>query len=496
MDISVSEHLDPTDEINLETVKSRAVGGVVALTGRTLIFNLVALAAQGFLWAFLTPSEFGVFFIVSAIVNFLTYFSDIGLAAALIQKKEKPTEEDYKTTFTIQQILVLTLLIILFVLSPTLKRIYSLSNESLMLLYALGISFFLSSLKSIPSAILERRLEFGKFIIPQVFENLIYNVTLVFFAWKGFGISSFSFSVLIRGIVGLIVIYILQPWKPGFTISRKSLKELLSFGIPYQLNTFLAVLKDDGMVIVLGSILGAAGMGILGTARKLAQYPLRFFMDNVTKVTFPAFSRMQGESKHLRRSLTRSIFFITLLVFPSLVGLTIIAPVIVKVIPRYEKWTPALLPLAIVSIDSFFAAATTQLTNFFNAIGKIKLTFKLMIMWTVLTLILLPILSLKFGVIGASVGYALVGVSSIVAIVLAKKKVNFSLFEAVAKPLVASLVMGIVIFILRNYLLGSFRSLLILVAVGFVTYAVSILSLVGYTLIEDVKKTFSTLFSK
>src|SRR5258708_15751268 len=42
-----------------------------------------------------------------------------------------------------------------------------------------------------------------------------------------------------------IAIYIMQPWKPGIAFSRKTLSGLFKFGIPYQINTFLAALKDD-----------------------------------------------------------------------------------------------------------------------------------------------------------------------------------------------------------------------------------------------------------
>ena len=73
----------------LDAIKKRAVKGVAVLTGRTFLLSILSLVATGFLTVFLDPSEFGLFWIVSAIVNFLAYFSDIGLAAALIQKKEK-----------------------------------------------------------------------------------------------------------------------------------------------------------------------------------------------------------------------------------------------------------------------------------------------------------------------------------------------------------------------------------------------------------------------
>src|SRR4030042_5166671 len=157
-----NEHLEPSGEINLETVKERSLRGVVVLTGRTFLLQVIALVAQLFLFSYLGKYEFGVFSIVSAIINFLVYFSDIGLAAALIQKKEKPTETDLKTTFTVQQGLVLTLVILVFVFSKRITAHYGLSIDGLYLLYALAFSLFLSSLKSIPSVLLERKLEFTK----------------------------------------------------------------------------------------------------------------------------------------------------------------------------------------------------------------------------------------------------------------------------------------------------------------------------------------------
>lgn len=155
LDLTGEEHLDPTAEITLEVVKARAVRGVAVLTGRTFLLNILSLVAVGFLTVFLDPSDFGIFWIVSAIVNFLAYFSDVGLAAALIQKKEKVIKADLNTTFFIQQVLVLLLLTVLFLTTPFLQTYYSFSNEAKLLLFALGFSLLLSSLKTIPSVFLD-----------------------------------------------------------------------------------------------------------------------------------------------------------------------------------------------------------------------------------------------------------------------------------------------------------------------------------------------------
>lgn len=250
------------------------------------------------------------------------------------------------------------------------------------------------------------------------------------------------------------------------------------------------------MTLILGGILGPVGVGILSFAQKIARLPLTFFMDTVTRVTFPAFSRMQDKKDDLARSVTRSIFFICFLVFPSLVGIVILAPILVRVIPRYNQWIPALIPLIFISINFLFAGATTQLTNLLNAIGKIKITFYLMIMWTVLTWVFIPFLAIKFGVTGASIGYSLVGASSVIAILIARRYVSFSLTDSMVKPAIGAFVMGLILLILRGFLPVSIYSIEILAGVGIIVYVGSMISMMGLTLIEDAKRSFKAIFSK
>jgi O-antigen/teichoic acid export membrane protein len=220
-------------------------------------------------------------------------------------------------------------------------------------------------------------------------------------------------------------------------------------------------------------------------------------MDNVTKVTFPAFSRMQDNKEELEKSLTRSIFFICALVFPSLIGLCVVFPNIIAVIPKYAKWSPAYIPLLLLSVNSLWAAASTQLTNFLNSVGKIKTTFKLMMMWTALTWALVPILSLKFSVIGAGWAYLLIGSSSAVVFYIVKRQLNWSIYRSVVVPLVCAGVMGVITMLLRNTLpLNAIKSLVIIVLVGGIAYSGSLYLFLGQSLFEDVKKISTNILKK
>lgn len=458
------------EELDIARVTKKSIKGVFALTSRTFFIQIVSLFSNLLLTIYLAPSVFGIFFIVSAAIAFLSYFSDIGLAAALIQKKDQVTDKDLKTTFTIQQVLVLTIVVIALLGSNSIGKFYNLESDGVLLFQVLAISFFLSSLKTIPSIILERNLEFSKLVIPQIVETLVFNIVAVFLAVKGFGVASFTAAVLLRGISGLLAIYLISPWKIGVGFSFDSAKKLLSFGFPFQLNSLLALIKDDLFIAYLGKVLPLAQVGYIGFAQKWALMPLRLIMDNVIRITFPSFSRLQDEKEILTKAIEKSIFAACFIIFPSLAGLVILSPYFIHLIPKYIKWEPALLSLMFFSINAALSSVSTPLTNALNAIGKIKTTLYLMVFWVVSTWVLTPILIIKIGFNGVAVSSAIISLSVILVIYIVKRYISFSVFNAVFYPFISTLVMGMVVYALSAVLGGSLLGIFVTILLGMFVY--------------------------
>ncbi len=443
------------EELDIASITKKSIHGVFALTTRTFFIQIVTLVSNLLLTIYLAPSVFGVFFVVSAAIAFLSYFSDIGLAAALIQKKENITQDDLKTTFTIQQILVLTVVVIALLSSGFIGKFYNLTAEGILLFQALSISFFLSSLKTIPSIILERNLDFKKLVIPQIVETLFFNIVAVYLAIQDFGVASFTYAVLARGLSGLIAMYLISPWRITLGITKTSAKRLLSFGFPFQLNSFLALIKDDLLIVYLGKVLPLAQVGYIGFAQKWALMPLRLIMDNVIRITFPSFSRLQGEKDVLSKAIEKSIFAACFLIFPALTGLVILSPYFIHLIPKYIKWEPALLSLLFFSINAALSSVSTPLTNALNAIGKIKTTLYLMIFWTISTWILTPFLIIKVGFNGVAIASAIISLSVVLVVILVRRYISFNIFNAVFYPILSSSVMGVALYFLASLFASS-----------------------------------------
>lgn len=462
------------EELDIATIKKRSIKGVFALTSRTFFLQIIAFAATFLLTIYLTPAIFGVFYIVSAVISFLSYFSDIGLAAALIQNKETLTKDDLTTTFTIQQILVIFLCMILFLVSPYIGIFYNLDFHGVILLRALVISFFLSSLKTIPSVLLERDLNFSKLVVPQIVENIVFYGVAVVLAWQGFGITSFTYAVLLRGICGTAVIYLISPWKISFGIKKTVAKKLLTYGIPFQTNSLLALAKDDLMTMFLGKILPLSQLGYIGWAKKWAEVPLRLIMDSAIRVTFPTFARIQHSKELLGRAIEKTLFGIAVIMFPvSVASLFFIHPV-VALIPEYVKWEPAILPFYLFVFASMVSAFSTPLTNTLNAVGKIKITLFLMVFWTIATWVFNILFINLIGYVGVAMTACVLSLTIVLVIYLVKKSALFSFIQSIMYPLLCSVFMAIWYTGMLQLVPKTWGMLVIVGAVGVILYLVTV----------------------
>ncbi len=487
---------DLETELDIELIKRRSMSGIVTLTLRTFFIFIFSYIAWFILTIVLDESTYGIFFVVQSMLNILIYFSDIGLAAALVQKKGNLSKTDLSTTFTIQQVIILTIVFLGLAFSSKIANFYHLDYQGLTLFRILVFSLFLSSLKTIPSILLERDLKFTRFVIPQIAEQLVFFTTAVVLALLNFKIASFYWAVLLRGIVGLILIYILSPWKPSLSFNKESAKKLISFGIPFQVNSILALLKDDLLVLFLGKALPFSQVGYIGWSQKVSQLPLRFFLDNVNKVTFPAYSRLQNTKDHLAKAVEKSLFFITYLVFPAALGIAAIAPVFVEVIPKYSKWAPALPLLYLFSLNTAIAAISTTFTNVLFAIGRPQVVLRLMIFWVIITWgLTVPLIS-KFGYLGVGLASLFVSLTSLSTIYFVKREINVNIGKNIFGPLISSLFMFVSAVGLLRLFPHNFFGLIFVVILGAIIYFAVSFAILKNHLKEDFFVILKSLMNK
>lgn len=471
--------LEGSGQLHASEIKKRSLKGVLSYLLRTLLLTGVSLVAMLLLGAKLGAEDYGVYGLVVTISGFFTIISDIGLAASLIQQKEKPNVRELRTVFTVQQLLAWIIFCLILVTALALRQYGKLSIEGVWLSLAFGISFPLVSLKTISSILLERELRFDRLIIPAIVETIAFNLVAVTLAFKGYGVMSFTYGVIARTILGVVVMLLLKRWSFGFDFSWSEFKRLMRVGGGFQLNDMLAKTKDDLFYISVALFLPAKEYGYITWAKQWSRQPYSLTVDNITAITFPAFSRLQHDESLLRKAVEKTIFFVTLIAFPLFGGLSVMIVPFLNVFPVYLKWQPALSSLALFSFSLAFAAFSTPLISTLNAIGKINVSLRMMVFWTVSQWFMAPFFLKWFGFNAIAIIAAVLGISSLFVVVLVRRFLRFDFIDQVWRQTLATGFMVLVLWRLWGLWSQSLPMFFLGIGVGALIFA-TLLGATGY----------------
>jgi O-antigen/teichoic acid export membrane protein len=262
--------------------------------------------------------------------------------------------------------------------------------------------------------------------------------------------------------------------------------------VPFQASSFLALFKDDLIILYLGRVLGFEALGYIGWAKKWADAPIRIIMDNISRVLFPLVARFQDDKEKLRSISERILSYQTSLIAPVIVGMMATIPLFIQVIPRYNKWEPALSIFYILSLSTLILSVSAPFMNLFNALGKVKITFSFMVLLTTVNWIATPILTQVYGVYGFAFAHLMVSISLGFILLKAKRLIGIRVADCVFQPIISASCMGLVLLFLQKYLSTSYLSIAILVGVGAVVYYI----LMRYVFKSDVVAHLLSLYEK
>lgn len=458
------------EELDILLLGKQSIQGVIALISRQFVLQLISTAAFLLISSVLLPIDIGIYTAVIAMQRIISFFTDFGLGAALIQKKESLTHNDLVTSFTIQAGITLFIFLIVFILKDQIVTYFKLSVQGERLLLALVFTIFISSLKTVPSILLERKIQFQKLVIPQIVESLVFNIVLIVLVLKGFRVDSYTYAFLISSIVGLPFYYYISPWKIGLGIDKKSLKHL-KFGLQFQAKNILATIKDDLLTVILTKFLSFTQIGYIGFAQKIAFITYRYIVDSVTKVTFSSYSRIQERKNIMRKAIEKSLFYVSSAMFPLIAGTIIVSPYIIQYFPKWQnKWEPALISIVFFSLNAAVSSLSGILVNTLDATGRVKTTLNLMVVWTILTWILTPVFIKLWGFNGVAIASFLVTTTIAYTVYLVKQIVDFNFFASIYKPFLATVIMGILVFSFSKIFVHNIITLFFIIMTGGILY--------------------------
>lgn len=360
-----------------KNLKQKAASGMVWTAVQRYSMMGIQFISGIILARLLTPYDYGCIGMLSIFMVLAETFIDGGFGSALIQKKN-PTQTDYSTVFWWNIGMAVMMYAILFVSAPIIAGFFKITLLSAVLRVQ-GVILFIYAFNTIQRNLLKKNLNFKILSIVTITTSLIALGITIFMAYQGFGVWSLVMQHIITSAIPAIVFWFFIKWRPNWTFSWQSFKELFSFGFYMFLTHFVNQFSQKFQGLLIGKVYSPVTMGFYSkaaTTEKLASHSISQVM---TQVTYPLFAKVQDNKVALSNMIKRLTMTVSYITFPLLFILLLCAkPLFVLLYSdRWLQSVPYFQVLCIAGLASCLQSVNLQAIA---AIGKSKTMF----VWTLL----------------------------------------------------------------------------------------------------------------
>lgn len=399
--------------------KSTASGvlwtGISQFLSQAFQFIVIIILAR-----LLYPEEFGIVGMAAIFTGFISRFNELGLSAAIIQRKNV-NEIHLSTSFWTSLGTGIILCILTIIVSPYIADYFHKELVRPILIIS-SINFILGSFTVIPRTLFTKSLDFKKLAIVEICATFISGLISILLAINGYGVWSLVLGGLSISFISVLLFWKMSPWRPSSKFSIPHFKELFGFGGHFMGSSVLNYVDSNVDYLVVGRMIGASALGYYTLAYNLITFPLYKISTIITRVMFPAFSRIQNDNHTLRTGYLKVVRYISMITFPMLAGMFVVAPEFILVVYG-SKWAPMIRTLQILCLAGALKSVGTTVGTILLSKGRPDIQFK----WNILTVIVLT-LAVLYGV-----NYGIEGVAAMVTI---SAVLLFSIIQRITNKLI------------------------------------------------------------
>ena len=452
-------------------LRGRTLRSFLLLGAQRVVGVVVTAGGSVALARLLTPEVFGLYAILVFVITAGVRSSELGLGAALIQRRDLDPAAALGVAFTATFGLALALGAAIAAAAPLVARWPGVSSDVTAPVRWLALLVMLSSLRMPAMVLLERRLAYLPLTVAETADTVTFHAVAIAAAIAGAGLWSFVMGALAARVVNLVVLWGAARWRPTLRWSWRELAPVMKFGILFQGSVLVAIAGDAVVPIFVTAWSGVTGVGFLNWAATLAFLPLQV-VSIAGRVLFPALSSLQADTERFAEATARALNRVTAVLYPAAALLLAGADPVVRLIFG-EAWLPAIPAVRCFCLSAIIGGTSTIFVHALYSLGRADIVFRLnlasaVLLW-VITLVLVPWLGFV-GFAVASVSLACAGVSYTALSV--RRLAPVRVLPAVRVPLAASLGSAAVLAALVGLWVHDLPSLLIAVGVSAGAYVV------------------------
>jgi O-antigen/teichoic acid export membrane protein len=325
------------DNASNATLTQQATTGVAWSGLFQIIRQLLSLLSVSILARHVSPSAYGLIGMATILTNFLDQLSDLGTTTALVRE---PNLSDRLVSTVFWFNCLLGLLLTLCVLGLSVPAALFFHEPALAkILQALSITFLITATGVVPYALLTRRMAFREIGITQFAGAVAGTIVAIWIALRGGGVWSLVFASLANATVTAAAYLIFGRRRYQWVVDWEESRAIRSFSLGVSGFNVVNYFSRNADNLIVGRFLGKDPLGFYNMAYNLMTYPLSNFSAVICRVLFPALSKVQDDNQRFRSAYCRMCALIGLTTFPAMLGLTVVADPLVRVVLG-ERWLP------------------------------------------------------------------------------------------------------------------------------------------------------------
>ena len=324
------------------------------------------------------PADFGYFAVVSVLFVLAGETAGSGITAALVRLPEA-SRAHLASGSLIAVVGGIGLGLGILALTPLLAPIL---GDEVAELMRLGLPFVpLAAMAAVSIAILQRRLAFQRLAVLDTVGVLAGLASSIVLAVAGLDAEALVVGALIGQALATAALLASAP-APRPELRSFELRELLSFGAPSAAAAIASVGARNIDYAVLAARSSAATVGFYWRGYQLGvEIPRRFGSSILGQLALPLFSQAEDHDHRLDLR-TRIVRLHTLVAFPALAMLAVLAPVLVPGLFG-DRWEAAVVPTQILAGVGMLGAIEAGAGGLLSALGHPRA----LLGWNVTTLI-------------------------------------------------------------------------------------------------------------
>ena len=449
-----------------ENLKAKTAKGVGWGFADNILGLGITAVANIILARILSPADFGIIGMTAIFMTLSTSLVDSGFTGALTRKKDT-VKADFDTVFYFNLAVSCLLYAVLFFCSPFIARFF---REPILVpvIRILGISLIINAFGIVQKIILVRRIDFRTQAWISLVSSFAAAVAAVAMAFYGFGVWSLVVLQVGKLAVNTILLWSVSRWHPGLCFSRKSFRDMFSFGSRLLITSIISTIWSEMYSFIIGKMYSSSVLGQYSRADKVKNMVTSNVSSVMQKVSYPVLASIQDEGER-QINVYRKVLKTTVLIsFTAVFGVWAVAgPFILTVFGN--QWLPAVDYLRIMCFSGLFLPLMMCSANVINADGRSDITLVLEILKTVMGLI--PVV---FGIIFSveALLWSMVGVSFILFVVHAayvSKVIHYSVGRQLADilpTLCVSIVMALIVNAMNMLAIPQWLLLLLQICAG------------------------------